>query len=551
MNTPPTLQFKMATEDSEFEQVHRLNYRTFVEEIPQHERSAEERLVDKFHPENTYLICLSGDHLVGMMAARGKRPFSLDHKLPNLDSYLPPGRRPCEIRLLAVEREFRNGQVFRGLTALLWQFATERGYDLGVISGTTRQLKLYRHMGFEPFGPLVGQGEALFQPMYLLRENFEQKAEELLRPPPVRPEPANFLPGPVAVHDQVRNAFARSPRSHRGGEFAVLMRSVRARLGQLTNAKKVLVLAGTGTLANDAIAAQLSLTREPGLILCNGEFGGRLADQASRFGVGFDRLDFPWGEPFDLAAVEQWAAAHAGRGWLWCAHCETSTGLLNPLPQLKQICAGHGLKLCLDGISSIGLVPVDLRGVWFASGASGKGLAAYPGLSMVFHHHDLSPASNLPRYLDLGWAERHGGVPFTHSSNLVAALDTALGREDWPEKFARLAELTPRLRQQLRQAGLTLITAEAHAAPGVVTFALPAFLNSADLCERLEQAGYLLSYNSDYLRRRNWIQLCLMGEYEQSKLEALIDRLAHALRHGEPSPAAVSEPAGEGESRRD
>ena len=53
MNSDSTLQFKIATEDWEFEAIHRLNYKTFVEEIPQHEQNAEERLVDKFHAENT------------------------------------------------------------------------------------------------------------------------------------------------------------------------------------------------------------------------------------------------------------------------------------------------------------------------------------------------------------------------------------------------------------------------------------------------------------------------------------------------------------------
>jgi predicted acetyltransferase len=109
-----SLQFKVASEDWEFEQIHQLNYRTFVEEIPQHQPSGTPRLVDKFHNENTYLICVANNRIVGMIAARGRRPFSLDQKLPNLDSYLPPGRRTCEIRLLSVEKAFRNGQVFRG-----------------------------------------------------------------------------------------------------------------------------------------------------------------------------------------------------------------------------------------------------------------------------------------------------------------------------------------------------------------------------------------------------------------------------------------------------
>ena len=84
------LQFRIATEAAEFEAIHRLNYKTFVEEIPQHERNPEQRLVDKFHAENTYAICRHGQELVGMVAGRSARPFSLDNKLPDLDRHLPP-----------------------------------------------------------------------------------------------------------------------------------------------------------------------------------------------------------------------------------------------------------------------------------------------------------------------------------------------------------------------------------------------------------------------------------------------------------------------------
>jgi hypothetical protein len=172
MNGQMPLVFKVANEDWEVEQIHRLNYRTFVEEIPQHHASPAQRLVDKFHAENTYLICLAGRTLA---------PFSLDQKLPNLDGYLPAGRSICEIRLLAVEKKFRGARVLQGLLALLWQHGLERGYDLAIISGTTRQFKLYRHLGFAPFGPLVGTGDARFQPMCITLETFESAARQFLR----------------------------------------------------------------------------------------------------------------------------------------------------------------------------------------------------------------------------------------------------------------------------------------------------------------------------------------------------------------------------------
>jgi predicted N-acetyltransferase YhbS len=173
------LQFKVASTPDEIEQIHALNYRTFVEEIPQHRPNHERRLVDRFHEQNTYLICLRGDRLVGMMALRAERPFSLDAKLPALDKYLPPGRSLCELRLLAVEPGQRRGRVFWGLARLVWEHFRGRGWDMAVASCTPRQMKLYRHLGFEPFGPLVGTSEAPFQPMYLTIEMFEERTRAL------------------------------------------------------------------------------------------------------------------------------------------------------------------------------------------------------------------------------------------------------------------------------------------------------------------------------------------------------------------------------------
>jgi aspartate aminotransferase-like enzyme len=520
------LQFKVATEEWEFEQVHQLNYRTFVEEIPQHQASSTPRLVDKFHDENTYLVCLCGNQVVGMVAARGRRPFSLDQKLPNLDSYLPPGRRACEIRLLSVEKQFRNGQVFRGLTALMWQFGVEHGYDLGVISGTTRQQRLYRHLGFEPFGPQVGKGEAMFQPMYLTLEKFEKQAEIFLRQP-LRPHrPVSFLPGPVTIPLQVRKAFERAPESHRSDFFIADFQKTRGRLCQLTRSCHVQILLGSGTLANDAVAAQLTLEKKPGLILSNGEFGERLADHAKRFGLTFDTLKFPWGQALNLDVVQQFLSRSPAVGWLWCVHSETSTGMLNPLPVVQSLCAKRGIKVCADCISSIGLVPVNLERIYLASGASGKGLAGYPGLCMVYYNHSIASNTALPRYLDLGWYAEHQGIAFTHSSNLVQALDAAVKQQDWERKFAEVADVSARLRARLRELGFRLLATGAEAMPGVVTIVLPAEQNSSDFGQKLQKAGFMLSYNSDYLRRRNWIQICLMGEYSNDKIEALLTWLS-------------------------
>jgi hypothetical protein len=166
------LAFTIAERDSEFEAIHRLNCRTFVEEIPQHPVNDQLRLVDKFHCENTYAICKFEGCLVGMVAGRAERPFSLDTKIPNLDSYLPLSRNVVELRLLAVEKDYRSGTVFCGLIRLIARHFIQHGFDMAVISGTTRQLRLYSHLGCVPFGPIVGAAEARFQPMYITLDSF-------------------------------------------------------------------------------------------------------------------------------------------------------------------------------------------------------------------------------------------------------------------------------------------------------------------------------------------------------------------------------------------
>jgi N-acyl-L-homoserine lactone synthetase len=174
------LVFKIAATPEEFEQIHRLNYETFVEEIPQHHRNPERRLVDKFHDQNTYLICLDDAGLAGMVAMRAQRPFSLDSKLPNLDFYLPAGRSVVEIRLLAIRRQRRKGKILLGLLRMIAEQGREKGYNLAIISGTTRQLRMYRNIGFEPFGPLVGTADAPYQPMRVTLESFREHIGRLV-----------------------------------------------------------------------------------------------------------------------------------------------------------------------------------------------------------------------------------------------------------------------------------------------------------------------------------------------------------------------------------
>jgi aspartate aminotransferase-like enzyme len=534
MDDVGALTFKIANEPGEFEQIHRLNYKTFVEEIPQHPGNERGVLVDRFHDENTYAVCMRGNEVIGMMALRCQRPFSLDQKLGNLDQYLPGHRaKVVEVRLLAAEKDRRGGRVFVGLMAASARYLVRHGYDMAVISGTTRQLRLYRHMGFVPFGPLIGTPGAMYQPMYLTRERFEEavRAFDLsLEKEEPAAAPVSFLPGPVDVTAEVRAAFAAAPESHRAEGFLRDFRATQMALCGLVNARHVQMLTGSGTLGNDVIAAQLSLEASRGLILSNGEFGDRLVDHARRMRLAFSVVRRPWGDVIDSAEIEAAIAESPDIKWIWAVHCETSTGVLNDVGTLKAICDQRGIRLCLDCISSIGTTTVDLAGVHLASGVSGKGLRAYPGLCMVFHDREIAPAPDrLPRYLDLGSYAEKAGVPFTVCSNLVYALKAAVEQIRPAARFAEIAEHASRVRAGLTEIGLATVAEAAQASPAVVTIALPRTMSAVRLGDALAAQGLLLSYRSDYLLACNWIQICLMGQYTVQTIERMLSTLGELM----------------------
>ena len=532
------LLYKIAALESEFEQIHRLNYETFVEEIPQHGENPERRLVDKFHGENSYIICLDGGELAGMLAVRDKRPFSLDQKLPGLDSYLPQSRSLCELRLLSVKKERRYRKVLLGLFTSLAAYCEEKRYDLAIISANVAQGKLYRNLGFIPFGPEVGSGGAMYQPMYLTPESYYRmkgRTKLLSRmdesPPPAK-KPVNLLPGPVDVSPDTERAMSGTPVSHRSEEFTEDLVRVKRILSSITGAKHTAVLMGSGTLANDALAAQLSLAVGKGLILSNGEFGERLIDHARRWGLSFAAIEKEWGEGFHRREVENALSRNPGTTWLWAVHSETSTGVLNDAGMLGGICDGRGIGLCLDCISSLGTVPLGLSGVYMATGVSGKGLRSYPGLSFVSYNHEVaSRPDRLPRYLDLGLYAESSGTPFTLSSNLVRALRSSIENFPGAERYAELRKRSDWLRERLSDAGYDIVAEKGQESPAIITIPLPERLDSRVLGMKLERSGYYLNWRSGYLIERNWIQIALMGDCTEEMMTPLIELLRGEIKH--------------------
>src|SRR5712691_9655958 len=132
--------FKRAETAEELEQVHRLNYRTFVQETRRQADNHQGRLVDKFHAQNVYFLAVVDGRVVGMISVHDRTPFSIASRLPDRKDICKPGMRPLEVRLLAIEQQERHSMVIGGLTYCMNLFAREKGYTHYLISGMTEQL---------------------------------------------------------------------------------------------------------------------------------------------------------------------------------------------------------------------------------------------------------------------------------------------------------------------------------------------------------------------------------------------------------------------------
>jgi aspartate aminotransferase-like enzyme/predicted N-acetyltransferase YhbS len=543
--------FKAAQTPDELEQVHRLNYQTFVREIPQHADPGDgERLVDKFHDKNLYFVAKREGRVIGMVSAHAQPPFSVAGKLADPAALNALGDRLLEVRLLAVGPAERNSMVFAGLGWCLHTHAQRAGFSHLVISGIRDRQRLYERMGFAPLGPAVQSGDAWFIPMAMrvgrgpdsllalidrvgARVKTKGGAEKKKR------RVARLTPGPVQVGDEVRRAFRRASVYHRTPSFIAMFQDVRRRLSDLVGGSDVALLSGSGTLANDAVAANLAAdpATGPGLVLVNGEFGQRLARQAARAGLRSRTLEWDWGRPWDIAAIEAALQADLSINWIWGVHLETSTGVLNDLPALTRVCKSRGVRVCLDCMSSLGAVPLDLSAVHMASGTSGKSLGSYAGVAFVLAAPGALTQVRRERVapsLDAAAAIEAHGPRFTFASPQVTALHEALKTYDTPdlrhERYESYARLGALVRAGLRAAGIDPIAPDSCAAPVITSFAAPAAMTPALFVALCRGWGFEIGGLSEYLEKRAWGQIATMGAVREREVRGLMRRVARHLR---------------------
>jgi 2-aminoethylphosphonate-pyruvate transaminase len=297
-----------------------------------------------------------------------------------------------------------------------------------------------------------------------------------------------LTPGPLTTTLRTKLAMLRDWGSW-DSEFVALTASLRQRLLAIAAGETshvVVPLQGSGTFAVEAAVATVVPRDGHLLVLDNGAYCKRLGKVASLMGRRTTVMPHAEDQAVSVEALAAALRADPGISHVGLVHCETGTGVLNPLREVAELCRHHGKGLVVDAMSSFGALPTQVGelGVDALIAASGKCLEGVPGMGFVFIRKAVLAACEGRSHslaMDLfdqhAYMEKTGQWRFTPPTHVVAALHEACVQfEEEGGRPARLARYTDNCRvlvEGMAVLGFEPFLPPSLQAPIIVTFHAP------------------------------------------------------------------------------
>ena len=302
-------------------------------------------------------------------------------------------------------------------------------------------------------------------------------------------DPILLTPGPLTTSLATKSAMLRDWGSWDASFNAVTAR-MRERLLDIVNGHEAHVcvpMQGSGTFSVEAAVNTLVPRDGHVLVLVNGAYGLRMAKLCTMMGRRTSTFVTADDVPTTPADVDRLLAADRSITHVGLIHCETSTGIHNPLAGIADVVARHKRRLLVDAMSSFGALAIDARKVPFDAliAASGKCIEGPPGMGFVIARRDALQASagncsSLALDLNDQWVymERTTQWRYTPPTHVVVAFDSALeqfvAQGGQPARLARYADNCETLVAGMRTLGFRPFLDSAIQAPIIVTFHAPA-----------------------------------------------------------------------------
>ena len=354
-------------------------------------------------------------------------------------------------------------------------------------------------------------------------------------------EPVLLTPGPLTTSSATKLAMVRDWGSRDAG-FIELNRRVREMLLEIIHGRNSHVcvpLQGSGTFAVEAMLGTLVPRAGHVLVPVNGAYCRRIARICEILGRRTTLIDYPENEPARAADIDAALAKDPSISHVALVHCETSTGVLNPLKEIARTVTDRKRRLLVDAMSSFAALEIDGRFDALVA-ASGKCLEGPPGMGFALIRKEALEkcAGNSPSLvLDLHdqWVgmEKTAQWRFTPPTVIVAALHAALeqfvAEGGQPARGARYRRNCEVLIEGMTRLGFRLFLEPRHQAPVIVTFLAPEHPNYRfqQFYDGVREKGFVLYPGK--LTQVDTLRVGCIGALDEHVMRAAVHAIADTL----------------------
>jgi 2-aminoethylphosphonate-pyruvate transaminase len=358
-------------------------------------------------------------------------------------------------------------------------------------------------------------------------------------------DPYLLTPGPLTTSLRTRQAMLRDWGSW-DVDFNSITGRIRDRLLDIVHgagSHECIPLQGSGTFSVEAALGTL-VPRTGGHVLVpqNGAYCQRIARICRVLGRKLTTIDYAENAPVAAADVASALARDTSITHVALVHCETSTGILNPLVDIAQVVADHGRRLIVDAMSSFGALEIDARRMPFDAvvAASGKCLEGPPGMGFVIARraalegcegncHSLA----MDLYDQWVYMQKTTQWRYTPPTHVVAAFDCAIAQYleegGLTARGARYARNCRTLIEGMAALGLKSFLPAAIQAPIIVTFHAPDHprYQFKSFYDAVKARGYILYPGK--LTTLETFRVGCMGQLGERGMGGAVEAVGHVL----------------------
>ncbi|MFM7966902.1 2-aminoethylphosphonate--pyruvate transaminase [Aeromonas sp. A-5] len=334
---------------------------------------------------------------------------------------------------------------------------------------------------------------------------------------PAAPAAVDYLlltPGPLSTTATVRAAMLQDSCTWDADYNLGVVEPIRRELVRLATGPEyesdysAVLLQGSGSYVVESVLGSAIGADECLLIINNGAYGARMGEMARCLGLRHHELDCGETTRPEPAAIKAMLARHPEITHLAMVHCETTTGMLNPLEEVAELCQRRGIRLIVDAMSSFGGIPIDMGrlGIEFLISSANKCIQGVPGFGFVIARRAaLTACAGRARSVSLDlhaqWQtmEQQGGKwRFTSPTHTVLAFAQALRELDEEGGIAarhqRYSENQRILVAGMAELGFAPLLPEQWQSPIITAFYSPAHpdYRFADFYQRLKGQGFVI-----------------------------------------------------------